>query len=87
MGNYLNSWNQGPSQSQSQRKYYYTSLENINIDEQEESEDKFEDVPVPDLPTELWSGIIVQLSFSDKVGGEVRDFYKSVHIYRLISVL
>ena len=87
MGNYLNSWTQGHAQSQSQRKYYYKSLENLNMENQDELEENGQDLPLPDLPTELWSGIIVQLSFSDKVGGEVRDFYKSVHIYRLISVL
>ena len=79
MGNYLNSWTQGPAHSESHRKYLYTSLENLNMDPEDPEEEMYEDeaLALPDLPIEVWSGIIVQLSFSDKVGGRALGFLQS----------
>ena len=70
MGSYLSSWVQVSVQSDTQRKYYYKSLENLNMDPGDPDEEMYEeeDDTLPDLPIEVWSGIIVQLSFSDKVG-------------------
>ena len=70
MGNYWShACGRAPAQSQSYLKYYYTSIENLNMDDLEEESETLEDQEPPNLPTEVWSEIIVQLSFSDKVGG------------------
>ena len=76
MGNYLSSW--------VQRKYYYKPLENLNMDPEDPDEEVYEeeDDSLPDLPIEVWSGIIVQLSFSDKVGVRGPQFYKAGSIFR-----
>ena len=37
---------------------------------------------LPDLPIEVWSAIIVQLSFSDKVGVRGHQFYRAGSIFR-----
>ena len=57
--------------SDTQGKYYYNSLENLNMDPDEEMYEE-EDDSLPDLPIEVRSHIIVQLSFSDKVGVRVQ---------------
>ena len=41
-----------------------------------------EDDSLPDLPIEVWSGIVVQLSFSDKVGVRGHQFYRAGSIFR-----
>ena len=71
MGNYLPSWTQGPSYTETQRKYHYTSLVDLYRDAEDPQEEVYEEEEedyLPDLPHEVWSSIIVQLSFSDKVG-------------------
>ena len=84
MGNYLSSWTQGSTQSDTQRKYHYKSLENLNMDPEDPDEEMYEeeDDSLPDLPIEVWSGIIVQLSFSDKVGVRGQEFYRASSIFR-----
>ena len=84
MGNYLSSWTQGSTQCETQRKYLYKSLENLNIDPEDPDEEMYEeeDDSLPDLPIEVWSGIIVQLSFSDKVGVRGHQFYRATAICR-----
>ena len=71
MGNYLQSWTVAPPYPDSHRKYLYTSLENIDKNaEDEDDEDVLGGVDedtLPDLPVEVWSSIIAQLSFHDKV--------------------
>ena len=93
MGNYLQSWTVGPAYPDNHRKYLYTSLENIDKD-QEDQDDLVElgvvdeDV-LPDLPVEVWSSIIAQLSFHDKVTVTqlLSKLCRAVSIFRLISAL
>ena len=84
MGSYLSSWLQGPAQSDTQRKYYYKSLKNLPMDPEDPDEEMHEeeDDSLPDLPIEVWSGIIVQLSFSDKVGVIGQEFYRAGPFFR-----
>ena len=70
MGNYLQTWTHTPSYPDSHRKYLYTSLENIDKDLETHDDvelDQCEEDTLPDLPPEVWSNIVGQLSFSDKV--------------------
>jgi hypothetical protein len=87
MGNYLSSWTQGAAQSDTQRKYHYKSLENLNLYPKDPDEEMYEDDSLPDLPIEVWSGIIVRLSFSDNVGVRGHQFYRATAICRYISAL
>ena len=71
MGSYLSSWSHGLACSQPQKKYQYITMESFDGDPENPPDDPFmteeETSSCPSLPIEVWSCIIAQLPFDDKV--------------------
>ena len=85
MGNYLHSWTPGPTYPESRSKYVYTSLESLYRGPEGDDDDELQvgyEHALPDLPVEVWSNIIVQLSFTDKVRATRHNLSRASPIFR-----